>query len=124
MPVRISIVPATRIVHSRFSGTLTIVDFLEGRAEVAKDPAFAATFSHILDFTDVVSVDIEPQTLLDLAAMPSIFEPGAVQVIVAPARSAVSQLARTFRNFATGSGRDVRIAESFDEARTLVFAFG
>jgi hypothetical protein len=122
--VRITIDRDARVVHSTFSGTLTIVDMLEGRAQVERHPDFARTFAHVLDFADVTDVDIEPRTLRDLAAMPSIFERDAVQIVVAAASSPMFRVAQTYRALAAGSGRNVRIAETFEEARALVVAFG
>jgi hypothetical protein len=112
--VQVSIDRGARIVRSTFGGTLTIVDFLEGRARVEKHPDFSPSFAHVLDFTAVTAVDIESQTMRDLAAMPSIFERGAIQVVVAPSRSLVSHLAQMFQAIRTG--RDVRVVQTFDEA--------
>ena len=122
--VRITVDPATRTVFSSFSATVTIVDFLAGRDQVSKHPDFAPTFAHVMDFTQVTTVDIEPATLRELAAMPSIFERDAVQIVVARADSAMYTLSQTYRAFAVGTGRNVRMAETLDEARALVIAFG
>jgi hypothetical protein len=121
--VRVDIDKDDRVVHSTFGGVLTVVDVLQGRAEAAKHPDFDRTFTHVLDFTQVTAVDLEPQTLRDIIALPSIFEPDAVQVIVAPPMSPMFRIAHAFKAAAEGTNRDIRVAETLDEARTLIIAF-
>lgn len=124
MSVRVSVVPGERTIYSTFFGVLTVVDFLGGRAEVAEHPRFDRTFAHVLDFTAVTRVDVEPQTLRDLAALPSIFERDALQVVVVSPPSPMFTLSQSYRALAEGTGRNLRIVETLDEARRLVVALG
>ncbi len=108
-----------QLVRSTFSGHVTLVDFFDGRMKVVEHPE-SRSFVHVLDGMAVTNLDIPDETLRHLASMRPLFDNDALQIVVIKPESPMIPFVRTFQRFAEGTGRNVQVVASLEEANALV----
>lgn len=117
MGYRFELDSANRILRARFDGQVTDELFLEFyRVAVPAVVASTDYRSSIVDFTDVTSFELTPETLRALAWSPPADPKSArVRVIVAPTPS-VFGLARMFAAYGEDTRPNLHIVRSLKEA--------
>jgi len=88
--------------------------------KVVEYPQPTRSFAHVLDLTAATNLDVPDEPLRNLASMRPLFDDDALQVVVAKPDSPVIGFVRTFQRFARGSGRNVQVVSSLEEANALV----
>ncbi len=107
-------------MRSTFTGLISLVDFFEGRMKVVEHPHWSRSFTHVLDMTGVTNLDVPHETLRHIASMRPLFDPDTLQVVVVKPDSPIYELVRAFQVLAQGSGRNVQVVASIEEANALL----
>jgi hypothetical protein len=103
------------LVISTCLGTLTFADLLAHQDKLLKDADFDPSFSQIMDFTRVTSVDLEPSDIRRLAQR-NIFSPESRRAIAAPSDLTYG-FGRMFEILREGAGESgIRVFRDLDEA--------
>ena len=121
MPIRIQIDPTAKTATLSFTGSIGMVDFAQAREHIAREPGWSPQFAHILDFTEVTALELSTENIQKLAAATPVFDPTALQILVARPGSVHFGISRMFEIYAD-TRRNVHVVESIDQARALVAA--
>ncbi|HWF03624.1 MAG TPA: hypothetical protein VHA06_08055 [Candidatus Angelobacter sp.] len=99
MPATVTIHPGLKLVISKFIGEANESDLDEVTKAVPSLLGFDATFSHIIDFSEVSSFNISSSFLQELAHRQPVFAASARQIVVAPQPNiyGLSRMTQTLR---------------------------
>ncbi|MGH7438711.1 MAG: hypothetical protein ACRENE_23740 [Polyangiaceae bacterium] len=119
VPITTSFDARAPAVIVTFTGTITFADFDAARKTVSSEPGWSPQCPHILDFTGVVALELSSEDIQKLAAAPPIFDPSALQILVARRGSVHFGLSRMFQTYADGK-RKVHVVDSIERAMGLL----
>jgi len=119
MPVVLKIDPHRQVVYSTFYGKITDAEMLSHRSRISSDPDFRPYFSEIVDFSAVSESEVSRETIVSMAANPSLYQESALHIVVAPADS-VFELASTFKQLASSSRPNLHVVRSRADAYQLL----
>jgi hypothetical protein len=119
MPVVLKIDPRRQLVYSAFYGKITDEEMLGHRSRISSDPDFRAHFSEIVDFSAVTEAEVSRETIVSLAANPSLYEASALHIVVAPDDS-LFELVGVFKQLAGSSRPNLFVVRSRAEAYQLL----
>lgn len=115
MPAWYKIDKTHGIVLSSGSGTVTISEMLEHQRKLFDDPDFDATFSQLIDFTHVASLDATADDFRTLAEK-SKFKHNARRAILV-GNDTIFELSEVFRSLREEIGdRGIKTFRTLDEA--------
>lgn len=121
MPAFYKIDKERRLVMTTASGVLTPSDTLAHQDKLLKDPDFDSSFSQLLDFTQVTTVQLGSDDVRRLAQR-SIFSPNSRRAILVSSDFAFG-LSRMFEALRDNSGeKGIRVFRNLDEALAWVLA--
>lgn len=121
MPAGYTIDKARRIVMSSGSGILTKADLIAHRRKLTSDPDFDPDYSQVMDFSDVMDVDVEASDIREMATE-HVFSPASRRAIIVRT-NAIYGLARIFEIHRDMRGeRGVRVFRNREEG--LAWALG
>lgn len=119
MAIEVVVEVEKRVVLLRLTRAVTRADFVAARATVMTAPGWKSTFAHILDFTEVETLELSNDDVRALATASPIFDASALQILVARQRSVHFGIARMFQIYAEGR-RQVHVVDSMERARALL----
>jgi hypothetical protein len=115
--IDVTVDEAASLVIVRWTGTIAFEDFQRARAKVTATVHWSADFTHVLDFTNVVALDLSTQDIQMLASAQPIFASGVMQILVVGGPLEFG-LSRMFQTYADGK-RDVHVVRSLAHALEL-----
>ena len=119
MPVYIHMNTSARLIHAEFFGDVKAEDIRRGRDFLGSNSSFQPHFSLIVDFTGATSFSLSTDELRALASDPSMFEPSALQVIVAPAGK-MRDIALAFQAQAEDVRPNLYVTDTVEKAQLLI----
>lgn len=119
MPVVLKIDQRRQVVYSAFYGKITDAEMLSHRSRISSDPDFRPHFNEIVDFSAVTESDVSRETIVSLAANPSLYQESVLHIVVAPDDS-VFELASTFKKLASSSRPNLHVVRTRAEAYQLL----
>ena len=120
MTISVCVDRSASLLRSTFSGRLTLADFIEARDRTITQALPFATLRHLIDLRDVSHVDFDEGQLEELAQFPSVFAPGALQIVIAQEGTAVFGIVRMYQAAARQSGRNVHLVDDLAKAHALL----
>lgn len=115
MPAFFKIDKEHRLVMTTVSGVFTVADVLAHQASLRKHPDFDPSFSQLMDFTHVTSVELKREDV-QRVAQESVFSPNSRRALVTN-NDAVFGLARMFEMLRENMGeKGIRVFRNLDEA--------
>jgi len=119
MPVYIHMNTSLGLIHAEFFGEVKAEDIRRGREFLGSNPSFQPHFSLIVDFTGATSLSLSADDLRALAIDPSMFEPSALQVIVAPGEK-MRNLSLAFQAGAEDLRPNLYVTDTVEKALLLI----
>ena len=119
MAIEVVVEVEQRVAVLRLTRVVTRADFVAARATVMTAPGWKSSFAHILDFTEVETLELSHDDVRALATATPIFDASAPQILVARPRSVHFGIARMFQIYAEGR-REVHVVDSMARARAIV----
>ncbi len=119
------VLPEQSLVYARYSGAITIDDYLYVVEGVMKHPDFRIEFKHLIDLTNLTEINLEYVKVMKaqarIAGMVADSNSDILSVVVAPtpvALAAAKMVLRSWDNLDTPVVR--RIVTDLSEAATLL----
>src|ERR1051326_7264752 len=107
MPVTYKIDNERRVVYTDGYGTATDSEILDHNRKLASDPDFDPNFNQLLNFTEVISIDVKTETI-NLIASKRIFNLSSLRAIVVKPGLQFG-LARMFQNLRSFEDSNIQV---------------
>lgn len=119
MGVQVTVEVAQRVVITTFTGAIDDDDILSVLALIRSHPDFDASFSEILDFSEITVASLSTSAIELASQRASNFDLTSMHIIVAP-RDFLFGLARMSQALADETRPNVIVVRTVDEARKFL----